>query len=97
MEALHININKQLLSVTYKFYTEITVTTDMQHLQGITHKHTGNYNHIYYKQQHRNVNNKQNIIFITQLVLICEILSPTTCILSTNLPAIDYTVHHSQQ
>jgi hypothetical protein len=28
---------------------EITVTTDMQHLQEITHKHTSNHNHIYAK------------------------------------------------
>jgi hypothetical protein len=49
VKALHTKINKQLLSVTYDFYTEITITTDMQHLQGITHKNTCNYNHIYYK------------------------------------------------
>ena len=48
-EALHININKQLLSVTYDFYIEITVTTDMHHLQEITHKHTSNHSHIYDK------------------------------------------------
>ena len=48
-EALHLNINKQLLYVTYDFYIEIIVTTNMQHLQGIIHKHTGNYNHIYDK------------------------------------------------
>jgi hypothetical protein len=48
-EALHINITKQLLSVTYNFYIEITITTDMHYLQEITHKHTSNHNHIYDK------------------------------------------------
>jgi len=46
-EDLHLNINKQLLSITYEFYIEITVTTDMHHLHEITHKHTSNHNHIY--------------------------------------------------
>jgi hypothetical protein len=48
-EALHININKQLHYGNIRFHTEITVNTDMQHIQGNTHKHTGNYNHIYDK------------------------------------------------
>jgi hypothetical protein len=46
-KALHININKQLVSIIYDSYTEIIVTTYMNHLHRITHKHIGNYNHIY--------------------------------------------------
>jgi hypothetical protein len=49
MEFLHLNINKQLLSITYDFYIKITVITDMHHLQEITHKHTRNHSHIYDK------------------------------------------------
>ena len=48
-EALHLNINKQLLSLTYDFYIKIIVSTDMHHLQEITHKHTSNHSHIYDK------------------------------------------------
>jgi hypothetical protein len=46
---LHLNINKQLLSVTYDFYIKIIVIIDMHHLQEITHKHTSNHSHIYDK------------------------------------------------
>jgi hypothetical protein len=49
VEDLHLNIKKQLLSVTYDFYIEIKLTTYMHHLQEITHKHTSNHNHIYDK------------------------------------------------
>ena len=41
-KALHLSINKPLISITYDFYTKITVIIDMPHLQEITHKHTNN-------------------------------------------------------
>ena len=69
----------------------------MQHIQGNTHKHTDNYNHIYDKPQHKHVNNNATYNFIIRLVLILEILSPTAYRPSTDLPALDYNVHHSQQ
>jgi hypothetical protein len=46
-EALKLNNN--FLSMTYDFYMEITVTTNIQHLPKINHKHTSNHNHIYAK------------------------------------------------
>jgi hypothetical protein len=54
----------------------------------ITHMITHKNNH---------VNNNATCKFITQLALILERILPTACIPSMNLPALDHTVHHSQQ
>ena len=40
--------HKQTITLcNIRFHTEITLNIDMQHIQGNTHKHTDNYNHIY--------------------------------------------------
>jgi hypothetical protein len=78
-------------------HTEITVNTYIQHIQAtpITINTVITTHRINHKNKH--VNNNVSCKFITQLTLILVRISPTMCRPSTNLPALDYTTHHSQQ
>jgi hypothetical protein len=69
----------------------------MQHIQAIPI--TINTVRITHMITHKNmhINNNATCKFITQLTLILVRMSPTSCRPSTNLPALDHIVHHSQQ
>jgi hypothetical protein len=97
VEALYIKCKHTNTTVNTWIHIEITINIYMQHIQEIPIKinivitaHT-----ITHKNKH--VNNNATCKFITQLELILVRISPTVCRPSTNLPALDHTVHHSQQ
>jgi hypothetical protein len=97
VEALYIKRKHTNTSVNTQIHTEITVNIYMQHIQEIPIKINTVITAHMITHKNKHVNNNATCKFITQLALILVRMSPTACRPSMNLPALDHTVHHSQQ
>jgi hypothetical protein len=94
-ETLYIKHKHTNNSVNTQIHTEIKVNICMQHIQEIPITITIVINAHTITHKNKHVNNNAPCKFITQLALILVIMSPTRP--STNLSALDHTIHHSQQ
>jgi hypothetical protein len=96
-EALYIKHKHTNTSVNEHIHTEITINIYMQHIQEISIKINTIITAHMITHKNKHVNNNATCKFITQLALILVRMSPTVCRPSTSLPALEYTIHHSEQ
>ena len=94
---IYINVDRQICYVNAQIHTKMTVNIYMQHIQEIPIKINIVITTHMITHKNKHVNNNAACKFITQLALILVRMSLTTCIPSTNLPALDHIVHQSQQ